>query len=131
MGGSEVTEIHTQLIRFALGVEESRSYWEHIDPSVPPADRALLAFEQRWFGSKSLERIRFLLTSFAKRYDAFPEALAVLRRWRGMDASTRQLVCHWHLQLSDPLYRRFTGDFLVARRGLREPKIDCDIVRPR
>jgi hypothetical protein len=24
------------------------------------------------------------------------------------------LVCHWHLQLSDPLYRDFTGAFLVA-----------------
>jgi hypothetical protein len=127
-GSSEATEIHTQLIRFALGVEESRSYWEHVDPSLPSGDRALVAFEQRWFGSKSLERIRFLLLSFAKRYDAFPEALAVLRRWRGMDASTRQLVCHWHLQLSDPLYRRFTGDFLVGRRGLRDPKIDRDVV---
>jgi hypothetical protein len=128
MRPAEATEIHTRLIRMALGIEESRAYWEHVDPSVPSASRALLAFEQRWFGSKSLERIRFLLLSFAKRYDAFPEALAVLRRWRGMDASTRQLVCHWHLQLSDPLYRRFTGDFLVARRSLRDPKIDRDVV---
>lgn len=123
---SEATAIHTQLIRFALGVEESRSYWEHADPALPAAGRAMVAFEQRWFGSKSLERVRFLLASFAKRYDAFPEALAVLRRWRSMDAPARQVVCHWHLQLSDPLYRRFTGEFLVARRGMREPRIDRD-----
>jgi hypothetical protein len=125
---SEATEIHTRLIRLALGVEESRGYWEHVDPTVPRANRTLLAFEERWFGSKSLERIRFLLANFSERYDSFPEALAVIRRWRGMDSSTRQLVCHWHLQLSDPLYRRFTGDFLVARRGLRDAKIDRDIV---
>lgn len=125
---SEATEIHTRLIRMALGIEESRAYWEHVDPSVPVADRALVAFEQRWFGSKSLDRIRFLLANFAERYDAFPEALTVLRRWRAMDTSTRQLVCHWHLQLSDPLYRRFTGQFLVARRSLRDPKIDRDVV---
>ena len=43
-----------------------------------------------------------------------------------MDASTRQVICHWHLQLSDPLYRRFTGRFLVERRGLRDPKLDRD-----
>ena len=125
---SEAQEIHTRLIRMALGVEESRAYWEHVDSDIPAAGRALLAFEQRWFGSKSLERVRFLLASFAVRYDAFPEALAVLRRWRGMDATTRQLLCHWHLQLSDPIYRRFTGEFLVTRRGLRDPKIDRDIV---
>jgi hypothetical protein len=68
------------------------------------------------------------LLSFARRYDAFPEALVVLRHWRSMDAPTRQLVCHWHLQLSDPLYRRFTGQFLVDRRRLRDPKVDRDIV---
>lgn len=128
MRPAEATEIHTQLIRLALGVEESRSYWENVDPAVPPADRPLLAFEQRWFGGKSLDWIRFLLASLAKRYDAFPEALEVLRRWKTMDAPTRQLVCHWHLQLSDPLYRRFTGQLLVDRRHLREPRVDRDAV---
>lgn len=125
---AEATEVHTRILRLALGIEESRSYWEHVDPSVPVADRALVAFEHRWFGSKSLERARFLLSNFVDRYDAFPEALDVLRRWRSMDAATRQVVCHWHLQLSDPLYRRFTGQFLVERRGLREPKVDRDVV---
>lgn len=125
---AEATEVHTRILRLALGVEDSRSYWEHVDPKMPVAGRALVAFEQRWFGSKSLERVRFLLSSFVDRYDAFPEALDVLRRWRSMDAPTRQVVCHWHLQLSDPLYRSFTGKFLVERRGLPEPKVDRDIV---
>lgn len=125
---SEATEVHTRILRLALGIEDARSYWEHVDPTVPIADRPLIAFEQRWFGSKSLERVRFLLASFADRYDAFPEALDVLRRWRSMDAATRQVICHWHLQLSDPLYRGFTGKFLVERRALRDPKIERDIV---
>ena len=121
-------ESHTRILRLALGVEESRSYWEHVDPAVPLGDRALLAFEQRWFGSKSLDRIRFLLSNFALRYDAFPDAFSVLRRWRAMDTSVRQTICHWHLQLSDPIYRRFAGQFLVERRGLRDPKVDRDVV---
>ncbi len=125
---AEATEVHTRILRLALGVEDARSYWEHVDPKVPTADRALVAFEQRWFGSKSLDRVRFLLSAFAERYDVFPEALHVLRRWRSMDAPTRQVICHWHLQLSDPLYRAFTGKFLVERRALREPKLDRDIV---
>ena len=125
---SEATEVHTRILRLALGIEESRSYWEHIEPRMPVADRALAAFEQRWFGSKSLDRVRFLLSSFVDRYDAYPEALDVLRRWRSMDAPTRQVICHWHLQLSDPLYRGFTGKFLVERRSMRDPRVDRDIV---
>jgi len=124
----EATAVHTRILRLALGVEDSRSYWEHVDPSVPLTDRVQIAFEHRWFGSKSLERVRFLLSNFVDRYDAFPEPLAVLRRWRSMDAAARQVICHWHLQLSDPLYRRFTGGFLVEQRGLRDPKVDRDVV---
>lgn len=51
---SETTDVHTRILRLALGIEESRSYCEHVDPKVPVADRALIAFEQRWFGGKSL-----------------------------------------------------------------------------
>jgi hypothetical protein len=119
--------VHTRLLRLALGIEESRSYWEHVDPAVPPAARAMVAFEERWFGAKSLERVRYLLASFVPRYDAFPEALAVLRRWRSMDAATRQVLCHWHLQLSDPMYRAFTGAFLVERREIQDSKVDRDV----
>jgi hypothetical protein len=123
---AEETVVHARLLRLALGVEESRAYWEHVDPNVAPDQRPMIAFEERWFGAKSLERIRFLLPNFAHRYDGHRAALEVLRRWRSMDPSTRQAVCHVHLQLSDPLYRRYTGVFLVERRGLSEPKVDRD-----
>lgn len=124
----EETEIHTRILRLALGVEESRAYWEHLDPAVPPGPRAIQAFEERWFGGKSLERVRTLLANFGARYDAFPEALAVLRRWRGMEPITRRAICHWHLQLIDPIYRRFTGELLVQRRESMKPELDRDVV---
>ncbi|MBK8256778.1 MAG: DUF1819 domain-containing protein [Polyangiaceae bacterium] len=125
---TEASEIHTRILRLSLGVEDSRSYWEHVDPMVPPGERPLIAFEQRWFGNKSLDRVRFLLSTFAQRYDAFPEALSVLRTQRTMDAATRQAICHFHLQLSDPLYRLFSGTFLVERRAHRDAKVDRDVV---
>jgi hypothetical protein len=121
---SEATEVHTRILRLALGVEEARAYWAHVDPSVPPGPRALQAFEQRWFGPKTLERVKTLLPYLAFRYDAFPEALNVLRRWRDMDPAMRQAICHWHVQLTDPIYRRFTGELLIERRTLKEPKVD-------
>jgi hypothetical protein len=121
---SEETEVHTRILRLALGIEEARAYWMHVDPEVPAGQRALQAFEQRWFGAKTLERVRTLLPYLATRYDAFPEALAVLRRWRNMEPAARQVICHWHVQLSDPIYRRFTGQFLIQRRGLQNSKVD-------
>ncbi len=116
-GPAEETTVHTRLLRLALGLTESRGYWEHIDPAIPAPRRAAIAFEQRWFGGKSLPWVRVLLANFAARYDAFPDALRVLRAWSGMDAATRQVICHIHLQLSDPMYRRFTGEFLPQRRS--------------
>jgi hypothetical protein len=68
--------------------------------------------------------VKTVLPYLAVRYDAFPEALEVLRRWRHMDPAVRQVICHWHVQLSDPIYRRFTGEFLVERRTLGDPKVD-------
>jgi hypothetical protein len=124
---SEATEVHTRLLRLALGVEESRAYWERLDPSVPSAGRPLRAFQERWFGGKSLDRVRFLLSAFSERFDQFPGALDVLRRFAGSDPITRQLICHFHVQLSDPIYRSFTGRFLVRRRDLRDASVDRDV----
>lgn len=125
---AEATEVHTRLMRLALAVEDSRAYWANLDSSVPPGPRAIQAFEQRWFGGKSLERVKTLLANFGARYDAFPEALGVLQRWRNMPPDTRRVICHWHLQLTDPLYRRFTGEFLVQRRDAAQPQFDRDVV---
>jgi len=118
-------------LRVTLATEDARAYWEQVDIDTPVADRALRAFEERWFGSKSLDRVRFLLSTFAERFDGFGaegSALATLRRWRAMDITTLQLLCHWHVQLSDPLYRAFTGQFLIQRRTSCDAKVDRDVV---
>lgn len=120
---AEETTVHTRLLRLALGVEDSRAYWLHVDPSIAGEGRLQRAFEERWFGAKSYQRVRTLLANFAARYDAFPAGFDALRRWGSMSPSTRRLVCHWHAQLSDPLYRRFTGELLpqLRRRGAARP----------
>ena len=124
----EETIVHTRLLRLALGVEESRAYWRHVKPEVRGSDRLRIAFEERWFGPKSFDRVRALLANFAARYDLFPKSLEALRRWDSMTPTTRRLVCHWHTQLSDPLYRAFTGELLpqLRRRGTQRP-LDRDL----
>lgn len=121
---SETTEVHTRLLRLALGVEESRAYWANVDLAVPLSRRVQVAFETRWFGAKSLARCRFLIANLAERYDGHPAALGILSRWRGMDPAARRIICHWHLQLSDPLYRDFTGCFLPQLRNAPHLRLD-------
>ena len=33
---AETTEVHTRILRLALGIDEARAYWAHVDPAVPP-----------------------------------------------------------------------------------------------
>ncbi len=122
----ETTEVHTRLLKCALEVDDTRAYWRHTEPGVDPSPGA--AFESFWFGAKSLARVQVLLTNFRAPYDAVPSALRVLHRWPHMEPDTRALICHWHLQLSDPLYRAFTGDFLVQRRERLRSDITRDLV---
>jgi len=124
----EATTFHTRILRLTLATQESRAYWAAIDPNIQGSARVERAFTQRWFGNKSLARVKLLLANFATRFDAFPEALETLRRWQPEDVGTRSLVCHWHLQLADPLYRAFTGEWLDERRQEGRRAFDTDAV---
>ncbi len=130
--GAEVVQFHTRLLRVSLVTEESYSYWQHYRADIS-SDRLLgeitqTAFEERWFGSKSMARTQLLMKEFAQRYDAYPVAISVLHCWQPRDPVLRRNLCHWHLQLVDPLYRSFTDTYLLQRRMLTEPTIDRDTV---
>lgn len=120
---AEVTQVHTRLLKCSLDLEESRAYWQH--SAAAKAITAERAFSEYWFGARSLPRVALLLTNLRARFDAYPPALAVLQRWPDMDIATRRAICHWHLQLSDPLYRAFTGTYLLARH---RPHVTRDAV---
>jgi hypothetical protein len=122
----EQTSVHIRLLTCGLEVDHSRAYWARANGSCPIA--AQQAFDEYWFGARSLPRIRMLLSNFRVRFDAFPGALAVLHEWHDMPPSMRPLVCHWHLQLSDPLYRAFTGDYLPERRQGHRAEVTRDLV---
>lgn len=126
--GAEIDKFHTRLLRVSLALEESRAYWDRMTLETPKLKRAELAFENRWFGSKSMARVQRLLAEFGHRYDDYPAAIAVLLQWQPRDLITRQNICHWHLQLTDPMYRAFTGTFLEERRSHPNASINRDIV---
>jgi hypothetical protein len=122
----ESTEVHTRLLKCALEIDASRAYWAYRKPDT--AASAQEAFERFWFGSKSLARVQVLLSNMKVRFDDYPQALRALHHWSDMGPDTRAVICHWHLQLSDPLYRAFTGEFLVDRRAALRADITRDVV---
>jgi hypothetical protein len=124
---TEVAEVHTRILRCMLAVEDCYAYWQNVDLSVPVEKRAALAFQARWFGVKSEARVRTLLVNMVERFDAFPEALSLLRSLGFIPAMLRPWICHLHLQLSDPIYRRFSGEFLPSRRSEGYSSVDRGI----
>lgn len=126
---AEVSEVHTRLLRCMLAVDDCYAYWQHAAPPLPePAARASVAFSERWFGLKSEARVRTLLGDMALRFDPYPEALALLHDLGPIPAYVRPFLCHFHTQLADPVYRRFTGELLPERRVLGYSAVDRDTV---
>ncbi len=48
--------------------------------------------------------------------------------WNDMEPTTRRVICHWHLQLADRLYREFTGGYLVDRMRSGRTEVTRDLV---
>ncbi len=108
---AEATKEHTRILRVMLATEDCVAYWKVPSTEIAAADRARLAFEQRWFGNKTESRVKTLLGDMALRFDAYPGALQALRIWNP-PRPVAPWLCHLHTQLADPIYRRFSGEFL-------------------
>jgi hypothetical protein len=57
---TEVTVIHTRLLRATLEVKPSVAYWQNAELDVSRGERARTALEERWFGDKTEARVRKL-----------------------------------------------------------------------
>lgn len=118
---------HTRILRVMLAAEDCVSYWKSPPSEATGKARVHTAFEQRWFGNKSESRVTTLIGDMALRFDAYPAALEALRIWN----PPREVVpwiCHSHTQLADPIYRRFTGEFLPKRREQGYTNVDRETV---
>jgi len=120
----EETEIHTRLLRCTLAPDECRAYWRAM--AEHGALTRSLAFETYAFGQKSEARVEVLLANMRARFDAFDDSLSALQAL-SLDAADARLVAHWHVMLSDPLYRAFAV-FLQARREVGARDVTRDEV---
>lgn len=121
---SEVVNPHTQLLRCTLEIDESLAYLTH----VRPGDTAL-DLPSVW-PDKSAARLPLLRRQMDRRFAAYPHAHEVLHAWAPtMDAQLRPLVCHWHLQLADPIYRAFAVS-LRSRQSIDLHTVNDEFLEP-
>lgn len=114
-----------------LEVDASRTFWKHAQPGETASDRRRRAQQEQWFPALSEARVRYLLLGLDKRFPA--HVLPALKRWSPAPERQAPLICHWHLQWSDPLYLDFTSGFLVGAwarsdRGLTVSDADAWLV---
>jgi hypothetical protein len=122
--GQEVSDPHTTLLRLGLAEPESREYWSHCTPGSSLSETTQRAFEERWFGSRPMGRVQYLVKHFKDRFQAFPNSLKALQHWNPLELSDRKIICHWHLQLSDPIYRQVFASHLQERWLHPQPTLD-------
>ncbi len=118
---------HTRILRVMLAVDDCVAYWRApiVDGSL--AERTRAAFDGHWFGTKSEARVKTLMGDMGLRFDAYPVALEALRVWKP-PARVAPWICHFHTQLADPIYRRFTGELLPLRLVQGYSTVDREVV---
>lgn len=118
---------HTGLLRLGLDPEASRVFWQRAPAEVPASELLAMARAGNWFPQHSEARVKYLVSHLQRR---FPGPIrAVLQRWKPELLGQEPIVCHWHLQLTDPLYRGFTFGFLLPRWSIGSDELGLDQVQ--
>ena len=106
----EVNTPHTGLLRLGLALPQSVIFWERAAEETAVKALQDQAVAQQWFDGLSDTRTRYIIGQLSKRFPF--EARRALAFGEGLEPHQAQLRCHWHLQLTDPIYRRFTSEYL-------------------
>ena len=108
----EVSVPHTGLLRLGLATDYSVAFWSRATEDVPAAEMARTAEEQGWFGDMSSSRVTYVVRQLQKRFPYPARKLLGFQPRAG--SGQNALICHWHLQLNDPLYRHYTSHYLLG-----------------
>lgn len=123
----EVVSLHTGLLRLGLAVEHSVRFWTRARTDSPLSELREAAWREKWFDDLSKSRVHYLVGQLGKRFP-FP-ARELLDFSPRAEHRSNALVCHWHLLLSDPLYRAFASEFLFGRWAVTDASVDLATTR--
>ena len=107
----ELNTPHTALLRLGLAAPQSILFWQKAVEDLPLPQLCQKAFEEQWFPELSKSRLTYLVGQMQKRFPFVSRELLGFRA--RSEPQQNLLICHWHLQLTDPLYRSFSSNFLM------------------
>lgn len=117
----EITTPHTGLLRMGVMPTASVTFWSRATEDQSTAELSQRAQDENWFEAASPARVSYIVGQLQKR---FPYPARQLLEFRPRSDAQNLLICHWHLQLSDPLYRSYTSQFLLERWSSPTTSVD-------
>jgi hypothetical protein len=112
-----VTTPHTRIKKVGPRLDLARAYIRYANPDDGIAIQRQKAWDEHWFGFLSEPMFKQVLPAFHQRFGQYTSILKTLKGWLEyeLEAHDFRLICHLHIQLTDPLYRWVTGTYMPQR----------------
>ncbi len=106
---------------------ETKEYIQKVSVVEPLSSITERAIREGWFGSKSKDYSRRIVSALYSRISEYRSGFALLKNSVDeLEPLDLRMILHFQLHLSDPYYRWITGVFFPARRrdGFRFVSVD-------
>lgn len=110
-------EPSTLIMKVGARLDETRIFLRNVDLLDDLKLQKEKVWNEQWFGFLSEEMTERLVYANYQRFTQFPDLIQVIKNWmnKGLENHDFKLICHFHIQLSDPFYRWATGDYFYER----------------
>jgi len=111
------SEASTTMMKVGARLEESRSYLNFVNFEDSLKKQKEKAWNEQWFGFLPEQILETVVFALYQRFGQFPLIVKVLKTWidKGLDNHDFKLLCHFHIQLTEPYYRWATGQYFYQR----------------
>lgn len=110
-------EASTTMMKVGARLDETRSYLNYFDINNDLKIQKEKAWNEQWFGFLPEQILETVVYSLYQRFGQFSLMTKVLKSWlnKGLDNHDFKLICHFHIQLTEPFYRWATGQYFSQR----------------
>ena len=124
------TTEHTTMIRMAGRISESKTYIQNFSEGLTNKALKEAAWNENWFGFMGDSIFSCMMTGLFRRFGEYPKLTKILQQWidAGIEHYDFRLICHLHIQLSDPYYRWLTGEYLPDREQSNLGEFNADLI---
>jgi hypothetical protein len=127
-----VEKEHLTMVNLPARIRETKAYIQNYSEKMTRSELKKIAWDEAWFGFLGDRIFSVLISGLYNRFGQFPKLISVLKDWidNGIEHYDFNLVCHLHIQLTDPYYRWLTGEYLPERLGAGLGSFNAEIIQP-